>query len=36
VIKAGTLVELMGQRATADPDKAYFTLFDTPVPYGQL
>ena len=36
MIKAGTLVELMGQRATADPDKAYFTLFDTPVPYGQL
>jgi acyl-CoA synthetase (AMP-forming)/AMP-acid ligase II len=36
VIKAGTLVELMGQRATADPDKAYFTLFDTPVYYGQL
>ena len=29
-------VELMGQRAAADPDKAYFTLFDTPVPYGQL
>ena len=36
MIKAGTLVELMGQRATADPDKAYFTLFDTPVPYGHL
>ena len=36
MIKAGTLVELMGQRATADPDKAYFTLFDTPVPYGRL
>ena len=36
MIKAGTLVELMGQRAIADPDKAYFTLFDTPVSYGQL
>jgi acyl-CoA synthetase (AMP-forming)/AMP-acid ligase II len=36
MIKAGTLVELMGQRAIADPDKAYFTLFDTPVAYGQL
>jgi acyl-CoA synthetase (AMP-forming)/AMP-acid ligase II len=36
VIKAGTLVEMMGQRAAADPEKAYFTLFDTPVAYGQL
>ena len=36
MIKAATLTELMGQRASADPDTPYFTLFDTPVPYGQL
>ena len=36
MIKAATLAELMGQRASADPDKPYFTLFDTPVLYGQL
>ncbi len=36
MIKAATLPELLGQRAAADPDKPYFTLFDTPVPYGQM
>src|SRR5262250_665103 len=36
MIKAATLAELMGQRASADPDKPYFTLFDSPVLYGQL
>ena len=36
MIKAATLAELMGQRASADPDKPYFTLFDTPVVYGRL
>ena len=36
MIKAATLAELVGQRASADPDKPYFTLFDTPVLYGQL
>jgi acyl-CoA synthetase (AMP-forming)/AMP-acid ligase II len=36
MIKAATLTELLGQRAAADPDKPYFTLFDTPVPYGQV
>mgnify|MGYP003579641201 CR=1 FL=1 len=36
MIKAATLAELMGQRASADPDKPYFTLFDTQVLYGQL
>jgi acyl-CoA synthetase (AMP-forming)/AMP-acid ligase II len=36
MIKAGTLAELMGQRASTDPDKPYFTLFDSPVLYGQL
>jgi acyl-CoA synthetase (AMP-forming)/AMP-acid ligase II len=36
MIKAATLAELMGQRASADPDKPYFTLFDTPVLYGQF
>ncbi|HEU5189471.1 MAG TPA: AMP-binding protein [Methylomirabilota bacterium] len=36
MIKAATLAELMGQRVSADPDKPYFTLFDSPVLYGQL
>src|SRR5512132_4186347 len=36
MIKAATLAELMGQRVSADPDKPYFTLFDSPVLYGQF
>src|SRR4029450_5644213 len=36
MIKAATLAELMGQRASADPDTPYFTLFDSPVLYGQF
>jgi acyl-CoA synthetase (AMP-forming)/AMP-acid ligase II len=36
MIKAATLAELLGQRAAADPEKPYFTLFDTPVLYGQV
>ncbi len=36
MIKAATLVELMAQRAAADPDTPYFHLFDSPVTYGML
>jgi acyl-CoA synthetase (AMP-forming)/AMP-acid ligase II len=36
MIKAATLAELLGQRAAADPDKPYFTLFDTPITYGEV
>jgi acyl-CoA synthetase (AMP-forming)/AMP-acid ligase II len=36
MIKAATLGDLLEQRAAADPDKPYFTLFDTPVLYGGL
>ena len=36
MIKASTLTELIGQRATADPETPYFHLFDSPVTYGML
>jgi acyl-CoA synthetase (AMP-forming)/AMP-acid ligase II len=36
VIKADTLADLLGQRAASDANTPYFSLFDTPVTYGQL
>ena len=33
---ATTLVDLMGRRVSADPDTAYFHLYDETVTYGQL
>ena len=33
---ATTLVDLMGRRASADPDTTYFHLYDEAVTYGQL
>jgi acyl-CoA synthetase (AMP-forming)/AMP-acid ligase II len=36
MIKADTLVELLGQRAASDPERAYFTLFEQTVTYGHL
>ena len=36
MITAGTLTELMGRRAAADPDLPYFTLFGETVTYGRL
>jgi len=36
ITKAATLVDLMAERASTDPDTPYFHLFDQPVTYGQL
>ena len=36
MIKADTLADLLAQRAASDTDTPYFSLFDTPVTYGQL
>ncbi len=36
MIKAETLTDLIGQRASADPDTPYFHLFDEAITYGAL